>query len=64
MVNAITLYINLPSNCKAFDSNGKCAACLTGFQLITTDPGKPTCGAIGDCLTFVDNKNLNVNADV
>lgn len=61
MTLAIGLYTPLPSDCKAFDSTGKCAACLTGFKLITTDPAKPTCGAIGDCSTFVDNKNINVN---
>jgi len=55
------IYTPLPSGCKAFDSFGKCAACLAGFKLITTDPAKPTCGAIGNCLTFVDNKNINVN---
>jgi len=61
MLAVKAIYSPLPSDCKAFDSTGKCAACLTGFKLITTDPAKPTCGAIGDCLTFVDNKNINVN---
>lgn len=34
---------------------------MQGFRLLTTDPLKPTCEAISDCKTFVNNKNLNVN---